>query len=46
MLLKKSGEITPERMKRQSKSSHQLWVLLATGVKSEAEAVLQRNLEC
>jgi len=45
MLLEISGEITPERMKRQSQSKNntQLWVWLVMEVKS---AILHRNLEC
>ena len=38
MLLEKSGEITTERMKRQSQSENntQLWMWLVTEVKSDA----------
>ena len=38
MLLEKSGEITPERMKSwsQSKNNAQLWVWLVMEVKSDA----------
>ena len=38
MLLEKSGEITPERMKRwrQSKNNTQLWMWLVMEVKSDA----------
>ena len=38
MLLGKSGEIIPERMKRQSQSEHntQLWMWLVMEVKSDA----------
>ena len=38
MLLEKSGEITPERMKRQSHSENntQLWMWLVMEVKSDA----------
>ena len=38
MLLEKSGEITPERMKRWSQSENitQLWMLLVMKVKSDA----------
>ena len=38
MLLEKSGEITPERMKRQSQSKNntQLWMWLVMEVKSHA----------
>jgi len=38
MLLEKSGEITPERMKRQSQSKNnaQLWMGLVMEVKSDA----------
>ena len=38
MLLEKSGEITPERMKRQSQSENntQLWMWLVMEVKSSA----------
>ena len=38
MLLEKSGEITPERMKRQSQSQNntQLWMWLVMEVKSDA----------
>ena len=38
MLLEKSGEITPERMKRQnqSKTNTQLWMRLVTEVKFDA----------
>ena len=38
MLLEKSGEITPERMKRQSQSENNawLWVWLLMEVKSDA----------
>ena len=38
MLLEKSGEITPERMKRrsQSKNNTQLWMGLVMEVKSDA----------
>ena len=38
MLLEKSGEITPKRVKRQSQSENnaQLWMLLVMEVKSDA----------
>ena len=38
MLLEKSGEITPERMKRQSQSENnaQLWMCLGIKVKSDS----------
>ena len=38
MLLEKSGEITPERMKRQShsKNNTQLWMSRVSEVKSDA----------
>ena len=38
MLLEKSGEITPERMKRlsESKNNAQLWMRLVMEVKSDA----------
>ena len=38
MLLEKSGEITPERMKRQSQreNNSQLWVRVVMEVKSDA----------
>ena len=38
MILEKSREITPERMKRQSQSKNnaQLWMGLVMGVKSDA----------
>ena len=38
MLLEKSGEITPERMKRQnqSKNNNQSWMQLVMEVKSDA----------
>ena len=38
MLIDKSGEITPERMKRQSQSKNnaQLWMWLVMEVKSDA----------
>jgi len=38
MLLEKSGEITPERMKSRSKGENnsQLWMSLVLGVKSDA----------
>ena len=38
MLLEKSGEITPERMKRESQSENnaQLWMCLVVKVKSDA----------
>ena len=38
MLLESSGEITPERMKRQSQSKNntQLWMRLVMEVKSDA----------
>ena len=41
MLLEKSGEITPERMKRQSQSKNntKLWMWLVTEVKSDAEKI-------
>ena len=46
LLLEVSGEITPERMKRQSQSrnSTQLWMWLVTEVKSK-RAILHRNLK-
>ena len=49
MLLEKSGEITPEKMKRcsQSKNNAQLWIGLVLEVKNNAvRAILHRNLEC
>ena len=49
MLLEKSGEITPEKMKRcsQSKNNAQLWIGLILEVKNNAvRAILHRNLEC
>ena len=48
MLLEKSREIAPERMKRlnQSKNYAQLWMFLEVKVKSNAvRTVLHRNLE-
>ena len=49
MLLEKSGEITPERMKTQSQSRNnaQLWMRLVLEVKSDAiKSNMERNLEC
>ena len=48
MLLEKTGEITPERMKRQSQSENnsQLWMWLVMEVKSNAvRRILHKNLE-
>ena len=49
ILLEKSGEITPERMERQSQSNNnaQLWMWVVMEVKSNAvRAILHSNLEC
>ena len=49
MLLKISGEIITERMKRenQSKNNAQWWMYLVMEVKSDAvRIILHRNLEC
>ena len=49
MQLEKSGEITPERMKRwsQSENNAQLWMSLVMKVKSDAlKNNLHSNLEC
>ena len=49
MLLEISGEITPERMKRQSQSKNigEFWMCLVMEVKSDAVRVMRhRDLEC
>ena len=49
MLLEKSGEITPEKMKIQSqrKNNAQLYMRLVVEVKSDAvRTTLHRNMEC
>ena len=49
MLLDKTGEITPKRMKRlgQRGNDAQLWICLVAKVKSDAvKIILHRNLDC
>ena len=49
LLLEKSGEIAPERMKRlsQSRNNTQLWMCLMVKVKCDAiKTILRQNLEC
>ena len=49
ILLEKSGEIAPERMKSlgQSRNNAQLWMCLVAKAKSDAvRLILHRNLEC